>query len=124
MQAVGDQDNTEIILESTANGIGNYFHSVWCAAEQGRSNFQAIFVPWYWQPEYKAYYNQSPDEIYLSEEEQQLMDLYEPNGMTREHVYWRRFKIGQFSNDHELGVKLFNQEYPSCANDAFFESNR
>jgi len=119
MQAVGEQSNTEIILESTANGIGNYFHSVWVAAEQGKSNFQAIFVPWYWQPEYKAFYNQPQDEIHLSEEEQQLMDLYAANGMTREHIYWRRFKIGQFSQDHELGVKLFNQEYPCCANDAF-----
>jgi hypothetical protein len=119
MQAVGDQNDTEIILESTANGIGNYFHSVWIAAEQGKSNFQAIFVPWYWQPEYKAYYSQSHDEIYLSAEEQQLLDVYAGNGMTREHIYWRRFKIGQFSNDHELGVRLFNQEYPCCAKDAF-----
>ncbi len=111
-QAVGEQDNTEIILESTANGIGNFFHQAWVAAEQGKSNFQAIFVPWYWQPEYRAFYSQSNDEIYLSESEEELLRAYEPNGMTREHIYWRRFKIGQFSSDHELGVKLFNQEYP------------
>ena len=119
MQAVGDQSNTEIILESTANGIGNYFHSVWVAAEQGKSDFQAIFVPWYWQPEYKAFYSQGHEEIYLSEDEQNLLDLYASNGMTHEHIYWRRFKIGQFSNDYDVGVKLFNQEYPSCANEAF-----
>ncbi len=118
-QAVGDQDNTEIILESTANGIGNFFHSSWVSAEQGKSNFQAIFVPWYWQPEYRAFYSQSPDEINLSEEEQALISAYGSNGMSREHIYWRRFKIGQFSQDHEEGVKLFNQEYPCCANDAF-----
>ena len=112
MQAVGDQDNTEIILESTANGIGNYFHSVWVAAEQGKSDFQAIFVPWYWQPEYKAFYTQNHDEIYLSEEEQGLLDAYSTDGMTHEHIYWRRFKIGQFSNDHDVGVRLFQQEYP------------
>lgn len=119
MQAVGEQDGTEIILESTANGIGNYFHSVWVASEQGKSNFQAIFVPWYWQPEYRAFYQQEPEEIHLSEEESDLLSLYESNGMTREHIYWRRFKIGQFSSDHDLGVKLFNQEYPCCAADAF-----
>ena len=119
MQAVGDQADTEIILESTANGIGNYYHSVWCAAEQGKSDFQAIFVPWYWQPEYRAFYNQKHEEIHLSEDETTLMEMYEANGMTREHIYWRRFKIGQFSQDYELGVKLFNQEYPCCAHDAF-----
>lgn len=119
MQAVGDQDNTEIILESTANGIGNYFHSVWVAAEQGKSNFQAIFVPWYWQPEYRAFYDQRHEEIHLSEEEQELFNAYESNGMTHEHIYWRRFKIGQFSADHDVGVRLFNQEYPCCSSDAF-----
>ena len=118
-QAVGDQNNTEIILESTANGIGNFFHQSWVSAEQGRSDFQAIFVPWYWQPEYTAYYNQKAEEIYLSDEEQALLDAYKHNGMTREHIYWRRFKIGQFSSDHDVGVKLFNQEYPTCAHDAF-----
>ncbi len=118
-QAVGDQANTEIILESTANGIGNFFHQSWVSAEQGASEFQAIFVPWYWQPEYKAFYTQTKEEIFLSEEEDELLRVYEPNGMTREHIYWRRFKIGQFSNDHDIGVKLFNQEYPTCANDAF-----
>jgi hypothetical protein len=76
-------------------------------------------VPWYWQPEYRAFYQQAAEDIYLSQEEEQLLDLYANNGMTREHIYWRRFKIGQFSADHELGVKLFNQEYPCCANDAF-----
>lgn len=119
MQAVGDQSGTEIILESTANGIGNYFHSIWMAAEQGKSEFQAIFVPWYWQPEYRAFYTQSNAEIHLSEEEKLLLSLYESNGMTHEHIYWRRFKISQFSSDHDLGVKLFNQEYPCCAYDAF-----
>ena len=119
MQAVGDQSDTEIILESTANGIGNYFHSVWVGAEQGKSDFQAIFVPWYWQPEYKAFYTQKHDEIYLSEEEQRVLETYQPDGMTHEHIYWRRFKIGQFSNDHEVGLRLFSQEYPSCSSEAF-----
>lgn len=119
MQAVGEQENTEIILESTANGIGNYFHSSWLAAEQGKSGYQAIFVPWYWQPEYRAFFDQKNTEISLNEDEQLLMDVYANNGMTYEHVYWRRYKIGQFSNDYDLGKKLFNQEYPSCSSDAF-----
>ena len=44
---------TEIILESTANGVGNYFYQQWRQAEAGMSPFQAIFVPWYWQDEYR-----------------------------------------------------------------------
>jgi hypothetical protein len=52
MQAIPDADNTEIVLESTANGLGNYFHEQWKAAEQGLSEYIAIFVPWFWQDEY------------------------------------------------------------------------
>ena len=119
MQAVSDEAGTEIILESTANGIGNFFHSIWQSAEQGKSDFQAIFVPWYWQPEYRAFYSQKQDEIKLNDDEDLLLKSYESNGMTREHIYWRRFKIGQFSNDYDIGIRLFNQEYPCCSKDAF-----
>ena len=52
LQAVPDARDTEIILESTGNGIGNYFHQQWQLAERGESEYQAIFVPWYWQTEY------------------------------------------------------------------------
>ena len=48
LQAVPDASDTEIILESTANGVGNYFHQQWKQAEKGLSDFIAIFIPWYW----------------------------------------------------------------------------
>ena len=35
MQAVPNADDTEVILESTANGVGNYYHLQWKAAEKG-----------------------------------------------------------------------------------------
>src|SRR5574337_639174 len=35
MQAIPDMNDTEVILESTANGTGNYFHKLWQAAERG-----------------------------------------------------------------------------------------
>ena len=53
IQAIPDEPGTEAFLESTANGIGNYFHQQWQAAEAGTSEYIAIFVPWYWQPEYR-----------------------------------------------------------------------
>ena len=53
LQAVPNQPGTEIILESTANGVGNFFHKKWREAETGRSEYLAIFVPWHWQDEYR-----------------------------------------------------------------------
>jgi hypothetical protein len=53
LQAVPNEDETEIILESTANGIGNFFHQMWRDAEAGRNDYIAIFVPWFWTTEYR-----------------------------------------------------------------------
>ena len=52
MQAIPDADGTEVIFESTANGVGNFFHEQWKLAEKGLSEFEPIFVPWFWQDEY------------------------------------------------------------------------
>lgn len=38
---------TLIALESTANGVGNYFHSEWLRSKRGESDKHALFVPWY-----------------------------------------------------------------------------
>ena len=45
MQTVADPANTEIIIESTANGY-NDFHAFWRKAEAGESEFLPIFLPW------------------------------------------------------------------------------
>lgn len=38
---------TLIIYESTAKGVGNFFHREYVAAKEGRSQFKAFFVAWY-----------------------------------------------------------------------------
>ncbi len=114
LQTIADLPDTEIILESTANGIGNYFHGMWKRASSGDSEFQAIFVPWYWQNEYAA----SADGFECTEEELELLEYHGGDGLTKEHLAWRRKKIGQ-SKDSEAGFELFKQEYPFTANEAF-----
>ena len=54
MQAVPDLPGTEVILESTALGFGNFFHKLWRDAETGVSDYLPIFVPWYWDDGYRA----------------------------------------------------------------------
>lgn len=115
MQAVSDEPGTEIILESTANGIGNYFHARWVAAMAGESGYQAIFVPWYWQPEYRI----NTPGLVLTDEEEGLMAFYKDNGLTPEHLAWRRIKIAGLSTDFDAGLEQFKQEYPFSANEAF-----
>ena len=53
MQSIADVDGTEIILESTANGMGNMFHRKCMAAMRGEGDYELVFIPWFWQTEYR-----------------------------------------------------------------------
>lgn len=108
MQAIPDAQGTESILESTANGIGNYFHQQWQMAESGQSEYIAIFVPWFWQPEYVR---TVPDGFELSSEDIEYQEAY---GLTLEQMAWRRAKIIELRDD-----TLFKQEYPATASESF-----
>jgi len=113
MQAVPDADGTEVIWESTANGVGNFFHEQWKLAEKGLSEFIPIFVPWFWQSEYKK---TLPDDISFTDEEMVLLNQY---SLTKEQLYWRRIKVAELTTDGVDGSKAFKQEYPMNAAEAF-----
>lgn len=101
---------TEIILESTANGLGNAFHLMWQEAEAGRGEYIAIFVPWYWQDEYRL---PVPEDFDLSDDDKKYMSVY---GLDREQMAWRAAKIAEYGKGFEW---LFDQEYPATAAIAF-----
>jgi len=108
LQAVPNDPGTEIVLESTANGTGNFFHKKWREAETGRSEYIAIFVPWFWQDEYR----QPADGAFrLDSEESEYAALY---GLDLEQMAWRRTKIDELGD-----AMLFKQEYPATAAEAF-----
>lgn len=113
LEAVPNAIGTEIILESTANGIGNFFHQMWQNAEAGISDYIAVFVPWFWQEEYKA---EVPLELHLTSQEIDLQKLY---GLTLEQLQWRRLKIVNLSLNGQNGEKAFMQEYPCNSAEAF-----
>ena len=106
MQAVPNERDTEIFIESTANGIGNYFHEQWQMAEAHQSEFIAIFIPWYWQDEYRK---TPPLDFKPVDEEHELIDIY---GLDNAQLNWRRFKIMELSFGGLDGTKAFSQEYP------------
>ncbi len=113
LQSVADMPGTEIILESTAAGVGNYFHTEWQKAEAGISDYIAIFVPWYWQGEYATPCDST---FHRTTEEEELVHFY---GLTDEQLNWRRRKIIALSLNGLDGEKAFRQEYPNNAQEAF-----
>lgn len=98
----------EIVFESTANGYDPMFHPMWQDAEAGKGEYQAIFIPWYWQDEYRR---PVPDGFALDEEENEYMELY---GLDLGQMVWRRNKIIELKDP-----LLFKQEYPATAAEAF-----
>ena len=113
LQAIPDAPDTEVILESTANGIGNYFHQQWQQAEAGESEYIAIFVPWFWQKEYRK---PVPEDFKPTATEQDLKELYR---LDDEQIMFRRFKIAELTVDGVDGESAFKQEYPMTAQEAF-----
>lgn len=114
LQAVPEGDaakGTEVFLESTACGVGNWFHKTWQAAESGRSDYEAVFIPWYWQEEYRA---RDTAKLAMDDEDRQYQETY---SLDDEQMMWRQNKIAT------LGSKLlFQQEYPATSAEAFLAS--
>lgn len=108
LQAIPDVAGTEVILESTANGLGNMFHQRWRDAQSGKSEYIAIFVPWFWQDEYSS---PVPADFMLDAEEEEYAKLH---GLDHGQMAWRRAKIVELKDP-----LLFKQEYPATAAEAF-----
>jgi len=109
MEAVADVDGTEIIVESTANGIGNLFHQMVVKARLGKGSYELIFIPWFWQIEYRK---TLPEKFKLTDEEELFKKEY---NLEDEQIYWRRIKI----EDSDDGIVQFRREYPATIDEAF-----
>jgi hypothetical protein len=109
-QGISQAEGTEVILESTANGVGNSFHRLWQGAVKGENDYIAIFVPWYLMTEYQR---KAPEGFERTTEEEVLVTRY---NLTDDQLYWRRLKIA------EGGEDKFRQEYPATPEEAFIVS--
>lgn len=110
-QAVSDMPGTEIIMESTANGMNNMFYRKCMDAMAGRGEYELIFIPWFWQEEYTA---TPPEDFKPTAAEDQLKAIY---NLTDGQIYWRRLKVISLGDEWK-----FKQEYPMNPMEAFIVS--
>lgn len=106
------------VLESTANGIGTYFHNEWLHSVNGETDKQAVFIPWY---EIEIYRLPVADgEV---PELWQSLDAYERNlwhiGCTLEMIKWYHEKRKSYQSHHKMMA-----EFPTNATEAFSTSGR
>jgi hypothetical protein len=110
------------VLESTANGVGGYFHDEWVKAVDGASPFTPMFFPWWMHDDYQIrdHHLRYQD---LDEEERQLLELYGPagaknpypeGGLTMAKLAWRRRKMSAYNN-----LDDFKANYPMDPEEAF-----
>lgn len=134
LQCVPRTANSTVIMESTANGVGDYFYDMWQNAVAGKNQFIPLFFPWFDMLDYTipfeseeekkkfieeveyTFKDQEGRTIY-TEEKEIMMD----HGVTYEQLNWRRWCI---ANNCGGDVDQFHQEYPCTPDEAFIASGR
>lgn len=105
-----------IVMESTANGQGNFFHTEWLRAKSGRSDKQPVFVPWH---DIEIYRLPVGDVMKLW----RSLDGYELDlwreGLTLEQINWYHHKRMEYPSH-----ALMKAEFPSNDIEAFANTGR
>jgi hypothetical protein len=117
LEAVPDEPDTEIILESTAKQPGDVFHRAWRAAKRGESRFEAIFVPWFVHEEYTT---PAPAEWHPPAA---FLTYQKLHAITRDQLYWAWNKNRDMGAASDLSTDVFcdrfKREYPATDDEAF-----
>lgn len=146
-QGVPDVNHSWVFVESTANGVGNWFHDFWRRSAAGwdmvprpeggmewkqtdphasHSGYVPVFLSWLEHPEYvKDLPFASDDKAALGrfkrgydKEEKSLADNF---GATPNQIQWRRETM---ADKCDGDLHLFHQEYPTTPQEAFVSSGR
>lgn len=126
------QPKTMILLESTAKGTGNYFHSEYEAARKGESQFKPLFIAWYEIEQYSLPFAEGDREKFAAmllagkDQETTSDKRSEPGaylwwlwqrGATLEAIHWYVNERRKYSDHGHMA-----SEYPSDDIEAFVHS--
>jgi hypothetical protein len=137
LQCVPEHPDSEIIMESTARGVGGEFYDrywnsrylyIFYLDSEGNTKFReeinelasedndyaSVFIPWF---VFKEYQMEPRGELKLTEEEEALV---EEHGLTERQIAWRRWAIVNKCNNE---IEQFNQEYPENPMSAFISKS-
>jgi hypothetical protein len=119
VQAIPEEKDTFIFLESTAQGVTGKFYEMYQGAVRRDhlwNGYEVFFSAWFESDEYRE---TPPADFQRTPEEEELIALFHDQGLTtNDQLYWRRKKIGT------SGIDLFKQEYPATPEEAFLSTGR
>ena len=130
MGCIADKPGTVVIIESTANGEGNAYHTIYQGAitfddlkagrkKEGWNGFIKVFMSWHEFPDYTSAV--TPIEAAqimatLDERERELIAMH-PRTVDAGRIKWRREVIA--SAKFNGNTAKFEEEYPSDEDSAF-----
>lgn len=117
---VPDVPGTMIVMESTAKGVGNYFHRQYLAAldnkKSGTIGIRPVFVAWYVDARYtKRYQNRYVSTEKFVETWTEYNWWQWEQGATLDGIFW----YNNFKKAHHWTDFQMKSEYPTTAEEAF-----
>lgn len=105
----------EIAIESTGNGLNDYYHRC-MRAYAGGGRWKLHFFPWHTFPEYELDISQEEEELILDSLDSTIDEdkLFE-KGVSPGRLMWRREKLEELDYD----MRGFLQEYPMTIDECF-----
>lgn len=110
-EAVALEEGTEMILESTAKGVGNLFHKYAMMALEKTGMYRLAFLPWFIHKSNTLDIPKDKLPFVHSEEEKDLLSKYD--FITNRQLFWRRMKKAGKDD------WMFKQEFPATIQEAF-----
>jgi len=131
LQAVPKTPDTEVIIESTANGY-NDFKELWDEAVSGQSEWVAMFFPWHANDDYQMECDEEEYDRIIKNLDKKIYEylfgtqgkkrnpgIVELFNLTKEQVKWYVWMLkNDCNNDHNL----MKQENPTMATEAFLST--
>ena len=106
------------VIESTAKGVGNFFHRTWIDAVGERNNFTPVFIPWFAIDLYSKPIEQESYGSFIESMNEYELHLFSL-GATLEAIAWYRDKRREIPDEW----RLFS-EFPSTPEEAFQSTGR
>ncbi len=107
---------SNITVESTANGMGGWFHETYSDAESGLNEFDAVFIGWWQDPKNRL---PCPKGYSPNEAARKMAERVKTRFGVRleiEALFW-------WEEKRKTAKRLMDQEHPSVAEDAFLTSD-